>query len=258
MVKRKKLKKSACRFIKTLFLILFIFIGCEVLTYYIVFNKKIIPIEIHNNDYYSNSDFGINTISSEYDYDNDGIDDYNDILLGAKKYAEFNPKYVSKYYDGGYPPVEEEGVCTDLIWYALKEAGYNLKEMIILDITSDQKEESVRYGIIYRDDNIDFRRVGNQEIFFETYVKSLTTSLDNLKEFQPGDIITFENSEHIAFISDKRNANGIPYVIQNSDEEQTEKEENVLEETDMRITGHYRFTYNNEIKRLMNKVKAGT
>ena len=56
-------------------------------------------------------------------------------------------------------------------------------------------------------------------------------------------------------ISDKRNKNGIPYLIQNSDEEQTEKEEDVLEETPMKITGHYRFTFNRDIKRLMNKVK---
>ena len=56
-------------------------------------------------------------------------------------------------------------------------------------------------------------------------------------------------------ISDKRNKNGIPYLIQNSDEEQTEKEEDVLEETPMRITGHYRFTFNGDIKKLMNKVK---
>ena len=87
------------------------------------------------------------------------------------------------------------------------------------------------------------------------YAEVLPTSLEKLETFQPGDIVTFDGSEHIAMISDKRNKNGIPYLIQNSDEEQTEKEEDVLEETPMKITGHYRFTFNRDIKRLMNKVK---
>ena len=252
--RRKKLENSFKRFLRVIVLIILFIILCEIISKNLA-EKKFELVEIHNNDYYTNSDFGINTIVSDYDYDNDGIDDYTDILNGAKKYAEFNPKYVSKYYDGGYPPVEEEGVCTDLIWYALQEAGYNLKEMMIIDIRNDQQNGSVRYNIKYRDDNIDFRRVGNQETFLKTYVEILPTSLERLETFQSGDIVTFEDSEHIAMISDKRNKNGIPYLIQNSDEEQTEKEEDVLEETPMRITGHYRFTFNGDIKKLMNKVK---
>lgn len=59
--------------------------------------------------------FGIETIKSPVDFNGNGTDDYTDILLGAKKDAENKPKYVDKYYKGGYPP-ENEGVCTDLIW----------------------------------------------------------------------------------------------------------------------------------------------
>lgn len=252
--KRIKLKKSAKRFVLLLMIVIFGFVCFCVINYYVVLNKKITPIEIHNETYYYSEDFGINVVKSKTDYDGDGLDDYSDILAGAKKYAKFNPKYVSKYYDDGYPPVEEEGVCTDLIWYALSEAGYNLKGMIILDIKKDQKTGNDRYNISSRDDNIDFRRVGNQEIFFKTYVENLTSDIYLFYEFQPGDIVTFDDSAHIAFISDKRNANGIPYLIQNSDEDQKEKEEDVLEITDMQITGHYRFTYNNEIKHLMNNI----
>ena len=39
--------------------------------------------------------------------------------------------------------------------------------------------------------------------------------------------MVFDGTEHIAMISDKRNKNAIPYLIQNSDEEQEEKEESV-------------------------------
>ena len=151
--------------------------------------------------------------------------------------------------------MEKEGVCTDLIWYSLKEAGYNLKEMIILDIKKDQEDGNKRYDIKYRDDNIDFRRVGPQKVFFDSYAEKLPSGLDDLISYQPGDIVVFDGTEHIAMISDKRNKNAIPYLIQNGDEEQEEKEEDVLEETPMKITGHYRFTFNRDIKNLMNKVK---
>lgn len=252
--KRRKLKKQFVKLIKVIVLIILFIILCEVLSSFIT-KKTFKLVEIHNNDYFTNSDFGIVTLTSIYDYDNDGVDDYTDILNGAKKYASFNPKYISKYYAGGYPPVKKEGVCTDLIWYSLKEAGYNLKEMIILDIKKDQEDGNKRYDIKYRDDNIDFRRVGSQKVFFDSYAEKLPSGLDDLISYQPGDIVVFDGTEHIAMISDKRNKNAIPYLIQNGDEEQEEKEEDVLEETPMKITGHYRFTFNRDIKNLMNKVK---
>ena len=136
--KRRKLKKQFIKLIRVIVLIILFIILCEVLSSFIT-KKTFKLVEIHNNDYFTNGDFGIVTVTSNYDYDNDGVDDYTDILNGAKKYASFNPKYISKYYAGGYPPVEKEGVCTDLIWYSLKEAGYNLKEMIILDIKKTKK-----------------------------------------------------------------------------------------------------------------------
>ena len=62
--------------------------------------------------------FHIKRVLSDIDYDQDGIDDYTDILLGAREYVSSKPIYKSAYYQGGYPPINE-GVCTDVIWYAL-------------------------------------------------------------------------------------------------------------------------------------------
>ena len=76
---------------------------------------------------YTADDFDIETILSDTDYNGNGIDDYTDIVIGARIDAKNKPKYHSAYYDLGYPP-EGEGVCTDLIWRALNHAGYNLKE----------------------------------------------------------------------------------------------------------------------------------
>ena len=75
--------------------------------------------------YYTAEDFGIQTVTSPVDYNGNGVDDYTDILLGARKDAKQKPRYDGAYVDGGYPP-EDTGVCTDLIWRAFREAGYSL------------------------------------------------------------------------------------------------------------------------------------
>ena len=251
MAKRRKVKKGIKRIFNMLILVIVIFFTCEVIEYQIIKNMEREPIEYHEYNYYTSQDFGFVVIKSAYDYNENGIDDYKDILLGAKEVAEINPRYVSKYYAGGYPP-KDEGVCTDVIWWALRSAGYNLKDMMARDIRDMYKDNVYDIDII--DDNIDFRRVGNQEVFLKRYIEVLTPNIEKIGEFMPGDIVTFNDSEHIAIISDKRNASGIPYLIQNSDEEQTEKEEDVLLVTEMEVTGHYRFTYNEKIQQLINKM----
>ena len=76
-----------------------------------------------NQTYYTAEDFHIPTIKSKIDANNNGIDDYTDILLGARIDAENHPTYNGKYWDNGYPP-SDIGVCTDVIWRAFKNAGY--------------------------------------------------------------------------------------------------------------------------------------
>ena len=78
---------------------------------------------------YAAEDFNIETLQSGTDFNGNGVDDYNDILLGARADAENHPAYKSAYYDGGYPP-ENIGVCTDVVWRAFKNAGYCLREMV--------------------------------------------------------------------------------------------------------------------------------
>ena len=206
-----------------LFLILGITIAC-----YILYKT--------NKKSYTAEDFGIETLISETDYDNDGIDDYTDILQGAKIEAKNKPKYKSAYYVGGYPP-EGEGVCTDVIWRALKNAGYLLKDMVDEDIKNNVSEYPRVNG--KPDPNIDFRRVSNLKVYFDRNQISLTTDLSKISEWQPGDIVTF-GTTHIGIISDKRNSKGIPYLIHNTG--QPFREEDVLElyGKNEQISGHYR------------------
>ena len=185
-------------------------------------------------------------ISSKTDYNNNGIPDSEDILIGARKDVSNKPAYTSKYYAGGYPP-DNEGVCTDVIWRALKEAGYNLKEMVDEDIKNNVKLYPRVEGV--PDTNIDFRRVPNLKVFFDRKYEKLTTELipndiENLSEWQGGDIVIFGSpNQHIAIVSDKRNKDGIPYIIHNPGP--YTKEENMLlywNNYISPIVGHYRIS----------------
>lgn len=254
---KKKIKKKAKIIIQVLVLIILlgalVIIGKEAYEYHKIDSQKLVPIN-NEKEYYNTSDFGFLRLRSKKDYNKNGKDDYLDILEGEKKYAEFNPKYKSEYYDGGYPPVEKEGVCTDVIWYALKNAGYNLKDMIDKDIRNTRKKKVYYIEIV--DSNIDFRRVVNQEIFFTRYAKILDNDMYNIGEFMPGDILTFDDSEHIAMVSDKYTKDGVPYIIQNRSDNQKQKEENRLVDTDMEITGHYRFEYTDKIQKLIDSIEV--
>ena len=197
----------------------------------LIYHSDIIKIKS-----YEDSDFGIEKIVSEVDKDGDGVEDYTDILNGAREFVSKKPKYKSKYYDGGYP---DDGyyVCTDVIWYALESAGYNLKEMMDKDISEHQED----YPIDTIDPNIDFRRVKNIKVFLDKYTESLTTDTEEIEKWQGGDIVVYSN--HIGIVSDKRNKDGIPYIIHHAGS--IKYEENKL--TSKQIIGHYRFSLSNDV-----------
>ena len=173
-------------------------------------------------------------LHSTADADGDGVDDQTDILNGALAYVSTHPKYKSRYYETGYPD-DGYGVCTDVVAYALKNAGYDLQALVDTDI----REHPEEYGITAPDKNIDFRRVRNLKVFFSRNTVKLTTNVSETEQWQGGDIVIFER--HIGIVSDWRNKNGVPYVIHHNDPWQTAYEQDVLEKrTD--IVGHYRIS----------------
>jgi uncharacterized protein YijF (DUF1287 family) len=200
-------------------------------------------IVFHDAFFFIKREVVIDKVICEGDLDDDGIPDMVDIVQGARLEIINRTKYKSNYYEGGYPP-KTEGVCTDVIWRALKNAGYDLKSNMDRDISLNTKDYI--NGVVTPDPNIDFRRVKNQHVFFEKYAASLTTevkpyNIKNLYQWQAGDIIVIKNSDHVAIISDKRKKNGVPYIIHNSST--FPMEEDLLEKwsKDKRIVGHYRF-----------------
>lgn len=181
---------------------------------------------------YDNSDFGLTAYISPADKDSDGTDDQTDILNSAREYVSRRPKYKSKYYSSGYPD-DNYGVCTDVVAFALKSAGYDLMELLSADI---EKNPAV-YGIEKPDKSIDFRRVKNLRVYFERTAVSLTCDVSDISEWQGGDIVVFK--KHIGIVSDKRNKNGVPFVIHHASPFQRYYEEDILERRND-ITGHYR------------------
>ena len=196
--------------------------------YILIYNK----IEIKS--YFTNEDFNISNYISNVDKDGDGIDDQSDILQNVREYISTKPKYKSKYYDTGYPD-DEYGVCTDVIAFGLLGAGYDLMELVNEDIVNHPLD----YDITNVDKNIDYRRVRNLKIYFDRKAISLTTDVNEIEQWQGGDIVVFE--KHIGIISDKRNKKGIPYVIHHANPYQLNYEEDILEHRDD-IVGHYRIT----------------
>ena len=214
-----------------IFILCIVFIMTVILLICALYKFNIIPQKT-----YTAEDLGITTVKSSIDYNNNGVDDYTDILLGARKDAENHPKYDSRYFgDGGYPP-DNIGVCTDVVWRAFKNAGYCLRDMVDNDIKNNPEEYIY---VEMRDKNIDFRRVGNLDIFFKKYAQSLTLDINKIEQWQPGDIVVFGNEEHIGIVSDKRNSKGQAYIIHNGG--QPNREEDFFKYNNMAVIGHYRF-----------------
>lgn len=171
---------------------------------------------------------------SNVDKDGDGIDDQTDILQSTKDYIATRPKYKSKYYQGGYPD-DGYGVCTDVVAAALKGAGYDLRDLVNEDI----QEHPENYDIASPDPNIDYRRVKNLKVWFANNTISCTLDLKDVNAWQGGDIVIFKN--HIGMVSDRRNKDGVPYVIHHYSSRQKNYEQDILEKRDD-IAGHYRMS----------------
>ena len=217
---------------KKVIIILFVLVLLGI-TFFIGF--KVYTGKIGNKTKYDNSYFGIETYKSKIDKDNDGIDDQTDILNNVRNYIATKPQYESKYYAGGYPD-DGYGVCTDVVAFGLRDAGYDLRELVNEDI----KNNSDKYNIDVRDKNIDYRRVKNLLIYFQNNSINLTTDIKDIDKWQGGDIVVF--STHIGIVSDKRNKKGIPYVIHHERPYQEEYEEDILNSRKSDIKGHFRIS----------------
>lgn len=185
--------------------------------------------------YYTAQELGITQLQSPIDADGDGVDDWTDMMLGARAYIKTRPHYESKYYAGGYPD-DGRGVCTDVVWHAFDAAGYSLKDMVDKDIADSP---NCYPYIEIPDGNIDFRRVNTLDTFFRRYAQVLPCDLENPEQWQPGDIVIFGERDHIGICSDRRNAQGLPFLIHHGNPIEDAVEQNYI--SHHQPTGHFRW-----------------
>lgn len=152
-------------------------------------------------------------------------------LLQLAEPARYDARYCSIDYPNGDVPADR-GACADVVVRALRHAGVDLQSAIHKDALKSNYPHIGRL-----DANIDHRRVLNQETWLKRHSKALTLSTQNVRDWQPGDIVSWRltNGQHIGVVSDLRRPDGLPYVIHNIG---LVAEEDVL--TRWRIVGHFR------------------
>jgi uncharacterized protein len=150
---------------------------------------------------------------------------YSEVSNETEYNAEMLEKYFPPTYKNGvdtgrsvYPNGDvnpKEGICADLVVRALRNAGIDLQKSVHLDILSNKKA----YGVQTPDRYIDQRRVWILKTYFQRNWKSLSVSLDNPNNWQPGDIVVWDVGSkqhlHIGIIGNKKRSDGFPYVIHN-------------------------------------------
>lgn len=70
-------------------------------------------------------------------------------------------------------------VCSDVVVFGLKGAGYGLMELVNEHIESHRD----LYDIVVVDKNIDFRRVRNLKVYFEHNVASLRIDISEIVDW---------------------------------------------------------------------------
>jgi uncharacterized protein YijF (DUF1287 family) len=151
------------------------------------------------------------------DHDGDGIVDRIDIALGARKLvhnrAAYHERYLTLPYPGGDVP-RTEGVCSDTVIRALRNAGIDLQRAVHEDLVRSREA----YPMVPRiDASINHRRVKTLVRWFERHWEAVPQG----EPLLPGDIVFFDTfparsgPDHLGVVADTRAPNGLPLIINN-------------------------------------------
>lgn len=175
------------------------------------------------------------------DRDGDGIVDRLDVLVGAKKLlyngARYIERYVSIAYPGGDVP-RTEGVCSDTVIRALRNAGLDLQREVHEDIL----RAPAAYPMVEKvDASINHRRVRTLLPWFVRHWQTLPRGA----RYLPGDVVFFdtfaerEGPDHLGVVSDTVGRSGQPNVINNWTDGATDAEMDLL--SWVPVTHHFRW-----------------
>ena len=166
----------------------------------------------------------------------------DDIVEAARdqigKTIYYDPSYRALDYPEGDIPIER-GVCADVVIRAFRQArDIDLQKLVHEDMTENFSQYPKIWGLSRPDRNIDHRRVPNLQALFER--KGWAVDVPNRATgYRAGDLVTCTvptNLPHIMIVSDKKNRQGIPFVIHNIGQG-TQEEDRLFE---FELTGHYR------------------
>jgi uncharacterized protein YijF (DUF1287 family) len=174
------------------------------------------------------------------DRDGDGIVDRLDILIGAKKLLHNGAKYIERYVSIPYPNGDvprTEGVCTDTVIRAMRNAGIDLQKEVHEDIVRAPSA----YPMVEKvDTSINHRRVRTILPWFQRHYAAMPKGT----RYLPGDIVFFDTfptkagPDHLGVVSDTRSDKGIPLVINNWTDGATDAEMELL--SWVPVTHHFR------------------
>jgi len=178
----------------------------------------------------------------DQDRDGDGIVDRLDVLLGAKKLLYNGARYIERYvalpYPGGDVP-RSEGVCTDTVIRALRNAGLDLQREVHEDIV----RAPAAYPMVEKvDASINHRRVRTLVPWFTRHWQVLAAGAD----YRPGDVVFFDTfpsragPDHIGVVSDRPGPSGMPAVVNNWTDGATDAELDLL--SWVPVTHHFRWS----------------
>lgn len=129
----------------------------------------------------------------------------------------YDPRYAQLDYPNGDISIIR-GVCTDVVIRALRESHQiDLQKEVYEDMKKAFNTYPKIWGAKQPDRNIDHRRVPNLKHYFKRMGYALPVT-DNPNDYQAGDIVTCKvdgQRPHIMIVSNKKNAEGVPYIIHN-------------------------------------------
>ncbi|MFZ0449537.1 MAG: DUF1287 domain-containing protein [Desulfatiglandaceae bacterium] len=151
-------------------------------------------------------------------------------------------------YDGSYRKIDYPngdvpdhiGVCSDLVVRAYRVVGIDLQQAVHEDMEANFSTYPKIWGHRAPDANIDHRRVGNLQVFFERNGILLAESR-NPEDYMPGDLVTWilpGNLPHIGIVVDHRSFDGRRRLVAHNIGAGPEMEDVLFKYP---ITGHYRY-----------------
>ena len=138
------------------------------------------------------------------------MDDWTGGGGGGAGLAAPPPPHRQGHARGGAPPGRWGGGPPVVRRALLRGGGVELEALVDADIAACPEAYP---HITTPDPNIDFRRVNTLDTFFRRHAQVLTCDLSDGQQWQPGDIVVFGDRAHIGLCSDRRNRQGIPFLI---------------------------------------------